>query len=136
MFPGEDNYFWQWEVGPGWSEVLAYEDDYYDVVFESYNWPLTIQMYISGEVLVPEDNIEIFAARYPFSDPELFVIEAWDGYLEEFYDVPFVTGEVDGERYYARADFPDFSGLLTVMWVPAELEEDYIGVIEEILFPE
>ena len=133
-----ENLFWgPWELGEGWSNVIEYAGDTYEIVWETHRGPLTIQMHFAGdEPLPPDSNIDIFINSLPDrAEWEKHQEDAYDDYLEHDYIVPFVTGTVDGRRFHARADFPDYYGMLTVLYVPIGLEDEYSDTIQQILYP-
>lgn len=131
------DFFFTWELGEGWTDAIPVEIDSYDLAWRSESTPLTIEMRVTGEILPPEEHLDAFVATFPPADAEVqfYGVEAYDGYLEEYYDVPFVGVTSGGVLYVARADFPDFTGVITIISVPVDQADAYFPVIERIIYP-
>jgi hypothetical protein len=118
-----------------WSEVEESDAPGYDVAFTSEKGPMRIRMYASfGEPVPPRDHLEQFVDQLPFTrDVEFHTIQRWDGYLEQYLELPLATGVSQGRRFVARAWWPDYYPVLAVVSVPERLEDEYMAEMRGIL---
>ena len=132
-----DRFMFTVQVGPGWSETTEADLPDGRTVYSASHEEMVIEMYVSGDPIAPDDHLDLFAEDIEdVEEIEFFGQRVWDGYQEQYREIPALAAVADGEFLLARADFPDFYGVLTVIRVPLEVADEHATEMGLVLFPE